>query len=409
MKRTLSLFTGFGVEMEYMIVDRQTLSVRALSAALLQAVEGQIVSETDQGALCWCNELVSHVVELKTNGPVSQLTGIAEIFQADVRRINALLEPMGAVLLPTAMHPWMDPFTETVLWEHEYSGIYNAFNAIFDCRGHGWANLQSTHLNLPFANDQEFGRLHAAVRAILAIIPVLSASSPVMDGRLTGTLDNRLAVYRTNAQKIPSVTGDVIPEPCFTEASYRANILHKIYDAIAPYDPDGVLQDEWLNSRGAIARFDRNTIEIRTLDIQEFPGADMAIITLITEVLRYLTNPQQTDFQALCALDTLELNTVLESVTRYGRLAEVHYAPLCHVLGVGCEAATGASIWKQLYRRHRDALTVDEQQMIQIILDHGNLAERITAALGANPERDELGRIYRQLQMCLHRGEAFLG
>jgi len=38
-----------------------------------------------------------------------------------------------------------------------------------------------------------------------------------------------------------------------------------------------VLQNEWLNSRGAIARFERDTIEIRVLDSQETPAAELAI------------------------------------------------------------------------------------------------------------------------------------
>ena len=37
---------------------------------------------------------------------------------------------------------------------------------------------------------------------------------------------------------------------------YEEHIFGKIYRAIAPHDPEGLLQHEWLNSRGAIARFD---------------------------------------------------------------------------------------------------------------------------------------------------------
>ena len=54
---------------------------------------------------------------------------------------------------------------------------------------------------------------------------------------------------------------------------------------IAPYDPAGVLQHEFLNSRGAIARFDRSAIEIRVLDVQECPQADTAIAALMAAVL----------------------------------------------------------------------------------------------------------------------------
>ena len=114
--------------------------------------------------------------------------------------------------MPTAMHPWMDPHAEARLWPHEYNAVYAAFNRIFDCRGHGWSNLQSTHINLPFRGDEEFGRLHAAIRLVLPIIPGVAASSPAADGRLSGLLDSRLDAYRSNARRIPSISST--PRTC---------------------------------------------------------------------------------------------------------------------------------------------------------------------------------------------------
>src|SRR5678809_520166 len=90
----------------------------------------------------------------------------------------------------------MNPERETRLWPHEDNEIYEAFDRVFGCTGHGWSNLQCTHLNLPFAGDAEFARLHAAIRLVLPIIPALAASSPILDSRLTGLMDTRLHCYR---------------------------------------------------------------------------------------------------------------------------------------------------------------------------------------------------------------------
>src|SRR5690606_6820390 len=111
-----SLFEVFGVEMEYMIVDRETLDVRPVADRLLEAASGSITEEFEAGTLTWCNELAAHVIELKTTRPVASLHGLGALFRADLARIEALLEPMGCRLLPTAMHPWMDPHTEMRLW-----------------------------------------------------------------------------------------------------------------------------------------------------------------------------------------------------------------------------------------------------------------------------------------------------
>ena len=126
--------------------------------------------------------------------------------------------------MPTGMHPWMDPRTAEV-WTHSDSAIYRAFDRLFDCRRHGWANLQSMHINLPFADDDEFARLHAAVRLILPLIPALAASSPFADGRRMPFLDYRLEVYRTNAERVPAVTGAVIPDNARDRADYRSGVL----------------------------------------------------------------------------------------------------------------------------------------------------------------------------------------
>ncbi|MFN0053698.1 MAG: glutamate-cysteine ligase family protein, partial [Planctomycetales bacterium] len=209
----LHLFSRFGVELEYMIVDGRSLDVAPRASELFQAAAGTITGELERGPITWSNELVAHVVELKVSEPAASFAGLPQAFQEEVRQINRCLAPLGCRLLPGGMHPWMDPGRETRLWPHEYNEVYESFDRIFGCQGHGWSNLQSVHLNLPFASDEEFGRLHAAVRLVLPILPALTASSPIMEGRLTGWLDNRLEAYRTNSRKIPAIAGRVIPEP----------------------------------------------------------------------------------------------------------------------------------------------------------------------------------------------------
>ena len=44
-----------------------------------------------------------------------------------------------------------------------------------------------------------------------------------------------------------------------------------------------------MNSRGAIPRFDRGSIEIRLMDIQECPAADLAALTLVIETIKALS------------------------------------------------------------------------------------------------------------------------
>ncbi|GAA4297820.1 carboxylate-amine ligase [Nibribacter koreensis] len=408
--KKIGLFAGYGVEMEYMIVHRDSLQVLPITDQVLQAEAGEITSDVERGDMAWSNELVLHVLELKTNGPAKSLSGLHQKFHGEVRRINDLLAPMNAMLLPTGAHPFMDPFTETKLWPHDSSEIYEAYNKVFNCQGHGWANLQSTHLNLPFASDDEFGRLHAAIRLILPLIPALSAASPLLDGKVSGLLDTRLEVYRKNQQKVPQIAGDMVPEAVFTQADYDARIFQPMFQAIAPFDPDGILQEEFLNSRGAIARFSRGTIEIRIIDNQECPLADMAIVTLITEVLKKLVAEEPSSFSKQQEIDTSKLSAVFVQCLKNGRKTEVTDAAYLEALGLPATPATVGDIWNDLWAQVKgsDAFDPETTQAINTIITRGNLAERMLSVLGNTPGLEEIKTLYRDLANCLSTNQLFI-
>src|SRR5882672_10529912 len=286
----LHLFQAFGIELEYMLVDKDTLAIKPLTDELLKHELGAYGSDYENGIVTWSNELVLHVIELKSTKPELNFNALENAFADNVAKINGILDKWNAMLMPTAAHPLMNPNTETKLWPHDSNEVYAIYDRLFNCKGHGWSNLQSTHLNLPFYDDEEFAKLHAAVRIVLPLLPALCASSPILNGKVTGTLDTRLVYYKTNQSKIPSITGRVIPEGVFSKRNYFNSIYEKIKADIAPHDPESILDPVWVNSRGAIPRFDRGSIEIRIMDIQECPTADMAILTLVIDLLQALVS-----------------------------------------------------------------------------------------------------------------------
>jgi gamma-glutamyl:cysteine ligase YbdK (ATP-grasp superfamily) len=405
----LRLFEGYGIETEYMIVHRDTMKVLPVTDWLLKEVSGAYNNEVEMGDLEWSNELVMHVVELKTSGTVPTLDGLHVPFVKDIRRINDLLDGVDGMLMPTGMHPLMDPARETVLWKHDNSPIYDRYDAIFGCSGHGWANLQSVHINLPFGSDDEFGRLHAAIRLVLPLIPVIAASSPIVEGRLTGMADSRLEVYRHNQNRIPEIAGDVIPEEVFSGKEYRDIIFKKIFTAIAPYDPEGILRYEWLNSRGCIARFERDAIEIRLMDVQESPVMDMAVISLIVAVIRAMVNEEMLSYDKQKKISTAMLKDVLVGAIRGGSHAMMGggYPELFGYAREKCEAA---ALLRHLL--DQDAVTKwipgEYRGGIDIILEQGTLAERIVKALKGQPSPSSIGDVYTVLAKCLREGTAFL-
>lgn len=407
-QRKHGLFEAYGVELEYMIVAKDSLDVLPVCDRLIEAECGKIQSEIERGKIAWSNELVLHVVELKTSVPEKQLTGLAAEFQSQIRQINRRLKDLGGMLMPSGMHPWMDPFREMRLWPHDYSAVYEAFNRIFDCRGHGWANLQSVHLNLAFSGDEEFGRLHAAVRLILPLLPGIAAASPVVEGRLTGRMDNRLNVYRTNSRRIPMVAGKVIPERAFTESAYHEQIFEPLFREIAPHDPEGVLQDEFLNARGAIARFGRGSIEIRVIDIQECPAADLSVLQVTAAVLKAMTEEKWSSLKDQQAVEIEPLHAVLlESIDKADQ-AVINDPALLRLFGfTQASSCTLSELWRHLYESTGPSMDPETRRAFENILEYGPLARRIQQRLAKDSSMLQITEVACQLCDCLSLGQQF--
>jgi len=406
----LHAFEGCGLELEYMIVDHETLDIRPIADEVLRGADGSWATDRERGAFGWSNELAAHLIEVKSNDPTQPLATLPGGFAGEVAEINQVLSGMHAMLMPGAIHPWMDPATETRLWPHEYAEIYALYDRIFGCRRHGWANLQSMHVNLPFSGDEEFARLHAVIRLLLPILPALAASSPIAEGTPTGWLDYRMACYRSNSERIPSMTGLVIPEPVASEAEYRSRILAPMYQAIAPHDPEGVLQDEWLNARGAIARFDRNAIEIRVIDTQECPRADVAIAAATIAVLRHWYDGDTARRELRDPLDSRRLASLLEACSRGAGTAMISDADYLQRVGYPSGHCAARELWQHLLDETLLAQAGSDPQWrepLELILSKGTLARRIMTAVGEDYGRDSLRRVCRHLARCLSRGELF--
>ena len=59
---TLGLFEGYGIELEYMIVDRETLDVRPIADELLRAASGgdAYVSDVELDTIAWSKTFQFH-------------------------------------------------------------------------------------------------------------------------------------------------------------------------------------------------------------------------------------------------------------------------------------------------------------------------------------------------------------
>jgi gamma-glutamyl:cysteine ligase YbdK (ATP-grasp superfamily) len=325
------LFEVTGLELEYPVVDAE-LRPRCLVEEAFRRLHGRPTSDVELDRFGFSNELAAHVFELKTPRPAASLVAAEADLVAGVRRFSEVLAELGAHLLPTGMHPFMRP-ADTRLWRRSGGAIYRAYDRVFGIGGHGWLNVQSCHVNLPFGTEEETVRLHNAIVMALPYLPALAASSPIFEGRLGPDVDNRLAFYRSNQARVPRIAGDVVPEPMRSFRQYRREVLEPIYRELRGIPGAERLRHEWVNSRGAIVRFWRSAIEIRVLDVQECVAMDVAVAAFVRGLLAELV-----DRLAAGALAQPDHRTVFADygmVVAGGPAARVAAPHLGSVAGVG--------------------------------------------------------------------------
>jgi gamma-glutamyl:cysteine ligase YbdK (ATP-grasp superfamily) len=401
------LFEVFGIELEYMIVDKSSLKLAPVADQLFKKAMGEIVNDVTGDRVDWSNELVMHVAEFKNSKPERNVPALLPFFNNEIKRANDMLQEWNCQLLPTAMHPLMNPETDTKLWPHGNNEIYSAYDRIFSCKGHGWSNLQSMHINISFATDSEFGALHSSIRALLPLIPAMSSSSPIYEGQIRENKSSRLNFYFQNQKRIPSILGLAVPEVIKTPADYEAKVLQPMYKEISPFDSAGLLQHEWLNSRAAIPKFEYGCIEIRLADIQETPAVDLAIATFWTQALRQLAAGSWLNIEKFDAIPTAQLRQVLNGTVRSAEEYQITDLEYLKCFGFS-QSVQAKELLRSIFlavESNSDVQSV--RKSLEKLLLTGSLSTRLLRALPKQPKPEEIQTVYKELMRCLETGAFF--
>ena len=198
-----------------------------------------------------------HVMEIKANSPFKSPIQFEETMQNAISTLNQIVQKHGATLLGTGMHPLLK-LKDTGIWPHYHKKIYQEYAKIFNLNQHGWLNIQSFHLNLPFLKEADGIQMHNLLANLCAYLPSITTSSPIYEGKNGPDLDNRLQFYKVNQKEIPSITGTVIPEYANSFKQYKQEVIGRYSRDLAKAGAGKtLLSREWGNSRGVIFRLDR--------------------------------------------------------------------------------------------------------------------------------------------------------
>ncbi len=223
-------------------------------------------------------------------------------------------------------------------------------------------------------------------------------------------MDTRMSYYKNNQAKIPSITGKVVPEAVFSKRQYINTIYERIKSDIAPYDPGNILNPIWVNSRGAIPRFDRGSIEIRIMDIQECPPADIAIQTLVIETIKALVTEQFCNLEQQMRTKTEILAGILDDTSESGQRAEILSSEYPGVFGMEAPC-TALALWQYIVKSlvdNKNPVLEQWEPELFVILSEGTLSDRILRSMNGDYSMESIRETYKHLADCLAQNKMFI-
>ena len=232
-------------------------------------------------------EFPSQIVELKARKPFKSPELLEETMQkAILSFLDFLKKKYDAQLLGTGMHPLLG-LEETSVREHDI--IAQELGKVFPLKRHGWLNIQSFQINLPYSSEQEAVTLYNMLAQLCTYLPAISAASPICEGQLTPYDDFRLVSYKSKSVEFPSVTGDVIPEYISSFSQFEKEVSDVYSRDLTNAGVSVGDFEEYVNQRGLVFKFKRNALEVRVIDEQECIRSDVALSCFVRSAIRGLT------------------------------------------------------------------------------------------------------------------------
>ena len=351
----MALSTNVGTEHEYSINDRDFLPL-PISDRIIERIHGSVEHEVSFGGIKVSKELQKHALELIPARPGTLSYLEDNLYQGLVELLRATNYEYR--FLGLGMHPLLK-LEQTTYWDHDEQEYYHTYDRLFDIKQHGWLNIQALQINLPYRNTDELVAAFNKIRALIPYLVAVSASSPMVEGSLTGYMDNRLIYYRENQARMPEICHDILPERLECVEDY-VKINRSIYSELKRRNAS-ILCREWVNSRGVIVRFTRKCLEVKAIDEQECLHSDMAVSAFLLALLRSDLELEEDESGLTALLETAmkggvsglkqELERLYALAAKNGTEEEMRYLPL---IGKRIEHGSLAELMAQRMRETGD-------------------------------------------------------
>jgi gamma-glutamyl:cysteine ligase YbdK (ATP-grasp superfamily) len=344
----------------------------------------------------FAEEFPLHIIEIKAKRPFKSPELFEESMQNTIRTLLHFLKKRhNACLLGTGMHPLLRledtgtrPFRKQV----------QELGKIFNLKNHGWLNIQSFQLNLPYSKEKNAIFLYHLLAHLCTYLPAISASSPICEGCLTPYVDFRLYHYKMKSQEIPSMAGNVIPEYISSFSQFRKEISGRFSRDLTDAGVSTEDFSDYINQRAAVFKFARKAVEVRVMDEQECIKSDVALSCFIKATLRGLIATKSDPLPHEILINDYN------SIVTNGLLAKV-----MHPAG-----KTARQVCQYFFNLALEYAKEDEKKYLWIIekrIKRGNLSELIRRRVLNKAQRttfkEAIISVYSQLAECLSNNQPY--
>src|SRR5512137_31587 len=207
-----------GTEHEFSIND-SLFNPLPVSDTILKTICGSYQSEILFGDVRLGKELQKTVLEMVPRNHAGNIAVLEGQLMRGVRKFSHVFRDRYQ-LLGLGMHPTLK-MEETSVWDHDEGEYYKVYDRLFNIRQHGWLNIQALQVNLSYSGERDLVAHYNRLRSLLPYLIAVTAASPIVEGRSTGTADNRLLYYRENQKEIPLICNHIVPEKIGSVRDYR--------------------------------------------------------------------------------------------------------------------------------------------------------------------------------------------
>ena len=291
-----------GTEHEYSINDRD-FNPLPISDKIIERISGAIEHEVSFGGIKVSKELQKHAIELIPSRPGSLgflennlFNGLKSLYRA----LNNEYKFLGL-----GMHPTLT-LDQTTHWDHDEQEYYHAYDRLFNIKQHGWLNIQALQINIPYEDRENLVPMFNRIRSLIPYLVAVSASSPIVEGKLTSYGQPADLLPGEPAQNSVDMPRHLPERLESVDESVRIN--RGIYSELKACGAD-VLCQEWVKLQRVIVRFTRKCLEVKAIDEQECLHSDMAVSAFLLALLRSDLELEEEDGA---------LRSLLEEAMRHG-------------------------------------------------------------------------------------------